>query len=164
VSTGRFTELWEDHREPLLAYFLRRVSEPADAADLLAETFLVTWRRIATVPEGDDARLWLYGVAGNVLRNHRRGRRRHDLLTGQLRQSLPTTVSAPSADLATIQVALKNLAPDDREVLLLQAWEGLSGPEIAQVLGVSADAVRARLSRARARLRMLLGDYSLSGL
>ncbi|MCE1179886.1 MAG: hypothetical protein LWW86_12785 [Micrococcales bacterium] len=62
----RFTGLFQRTQLPLLAYAVRRVSDPAEAADVVAETFLVAWRRIDEVPEGGEARAWMYGVARRV--------------------------------------------------------------------------------------------------
>lgn len=72
----RFTDLFDRTHAPLLAYAVRRVADPADAADVVAETFLVAWRRLDDVPAGEAARPWLYGVARRVLANHYRGERR----------------------------------------------------------------------------------------
>ena len=69
----RFRELFDSHFRELLGYALRRVGSPEDAADVVAETMLVAWRRIDEVPADGTARLWLYGVARRVLANHRRG-------------------------------------------------------------------------------------------
>jgi RNA polymerase sigma-70 factor, ECF subfamily len=90
----RFELLFERHRRSVLGYALRRVDEPADAADVLAETFLVAWRRLGGVPEGDDARPWLLAVARRVLANQRRGERRRDSLAERLGQELAAHVPA----------------------------------------------------------------------
>lgn len=162
----RFRGLYTRHFDALLAYALRRVSRPEDAADVVADTFLVAWRRRSHLPEGDEARLWLYGVARNMLANHHRGDRRRDRLGEALRERLaasahlwaaPDPSAAVTEDLA-VREALTRLGGLDREVLMLTAWEELEPREIAEVLGVSAQAVRTRLSRARGRLRQLLGD------
>ena len=75
------------HNGPdLLSYLERRVADRADAADLLAETFLIAWRRVDAIPADDqEARMWLYGVARNVLANPRRGVRRSSEMAGRLR-------------------------------------------------------------------------------
>ena len=59
----RFTALFEATRIPVLAYAIRRVADPADAADVVAEAYLVAWRRLDDVPEGAEASPWLFGVA-----------------------------------------------------------------------------------------------------
>ena len=155
-----FQRLYAAYVDPILGYALRRVATPADAADVVAETFLVAWRRRTDVPEGEAARLWLYGVARHVLANQRRGDLRRSALGGRLRTELPSVVPDPAAWVAgrTDAIrALDRLRKDDREVVELTAWEGLDTKEVADVLGITPVAARARLSRARKRLREQLG-------
>src|SRR5262249_59532683 len=94
--SARFRALYEENYERILGYALRRV-EPADALDVVAETFTVAWRRLAQVPAGDEARLWLYGTARRVLANHRRAMRRRARLYGRLAEEVPTDASEPSS-------------------------------------------------------------------
>src|SRR5689334_9702644 len=76
-DTERVTRLVKAHSPALLAYFVRRVQDPADAADLLSDLLTVVWRRVRSVPESDaEARMWMYGVARRTLSTHRRGARR----------------------------------------------------------------------------------------
>jgi RNA polymerase sigma factor (sigma-70 family) len=158
LSTDTFTHLWHEHHQPILAYLLRRVEEPADAADLLADTFLVAHRRPHAVPHGDEARLWLYAVARKQLSNHRRGANRHVRLLGALSETLRTLPPepAPSVEILAVRAAVRQLPDRDREVLMLTAWDGLTAPEVAVVLSITPDAVRTRLARARGRLRTLI--------
>lgn len=149
----RFAALFERTHRPLLAYALRRVSDPADAADVVAETFLVAWRRLDDVPTGEAARPWLFGVARRVLANHYRGERRRDALAERLREQLTEVVVEPEEPGSPALAALRLLPEADQEVLRLLAWEELARDEIALVLGVSRAAVRVRLHRARRRLR-----------
>jgi RNA polymerase sigma factor (sigma-70 family) len=152
MSADRFEPLYAANREPILAYLVRRVDDPEDAADLLADVFLVAWRRIDEVPRGDGARMWLYGVARRALANHRRGDRRRTALTAALRSALPS----PPDDDAGLAAALAALGDTDRELIALSAWDGLSAGEIGQLLGIRAATVRVRLHRARRRLEELL--------
>ncbi len=80
----RFEEIYMAHYADLLAYVRRRTESPEDAADALAETFATAWRRIADVPPGPSARLWLYGVARRVLANGRRAATRRSALVERL--------------------------------------------------------------------------------
>ncbi len=156
-----FQRLYADHFTAILAFALRRVDRPEDAGDVAADTFLVAWRRLAHVPEGDEARPWLYGVARRVLANHRRGEGRRTSLGRRLREELRTVVPDCSADVvqrADVTNAMERLSGRDQEVLELHLWEGLEPREIAEVLGTTTVVVRPRLSRARARLRDLLGN------
>jgi RNA polymerase sigma-70 factor (ECF subfamily) len=156
TSEDQFRRFYADNFEAVLAYAIRRVPQPADAADVVAETFLVAWRRHRELPPGDEARLWLYGVARRVLANHHRG----DVRRERLRQRLTSAIGSEPEFSHRLEVrdALARLGELDREVLMLTAWEGLEPREAASVLRISPAAVRTRLSRARTRLRNLLGD------
>lgn len=161
-----FRVFYAAHFDPLLAYALRRVDQPADAADVVAETFLIAWRRRGSVPAGDEARLWLFGTARKVLANQRRGGQRRDRLGERLRERLATTVPDGSVAVVegqAVQQALARLSEPDREVLTLSAWDGLAPQEVAVVLGLPDATVRQRLSRARARLRQHLGEAVPAG-
>jgi len=153
---ARFTDLFERTHAPLTAYAVRRVVDPADAADVVAETFLVAWRRLDDVPDGDAARPWLYGVARRVLANHHRGERRRLALADRLREQVAEAVPAHEPADPALARAMDRLPPDDRELLRLVAWEELGRDEVAQVLGVPRATVRVRLHRARRRLAALL--------
>jgi RNA polymerase sigma factor (sigma-70 family) len=156
----RFRRLYAAEIDALLGFALRRVDRAEDAADAVAETFLVAWRRWDDVPS-PQVRLWLYGVARRVLANQRRGEVRRTALGGRLRQELAMVlpdVSNAVVERDVITAAVSRLAERDREVLQLAAWEELTPAEIAEVLGVSAVAVRSRLSRSRARLRALVDE------
>jgi RNA polymerase sigma-70 factor (ECF subfamily) len=150
-----FRALYERHRDEVWRYFRRRAGHDA-AAELTAEVFVVAWRRRDDPPA--DPRPWLYGVARHVMANHRRGTARAAALAE--RAGRGDAVTDDHADLAHVRAdlaaALRRLAPADREVLLLVAWEGLTSAEAAKVLGCRAPAARARLSRARRRLRAAL--------
>jgi RNA polymerase sigma factor (sigma-70 family) len=158
----RFRSVYAEGFEPLLAYAMRRVEHPEDAADVVAETFLVAWRRRHEMPTEAETRLWLYGVARRVLANHHRSGRRRQRLGERLRQGLTAAIAAdPGSEVParlTVQAALARLCELDREVLMLTVWEGLEPREAAAVLRVSPAVVRTRLSRARARLRDLVRD------
>lgn len=149
---ARFTALFDRTYGPLLAYAVRRVTDPADAADVVAETFLVAWRRLVDVPDGDAARPWLFGVARRVLANHYRGDRRRLALADRLREQLAEVAPPPEPVDRTLKRAMERLPHDDRELLRLVAWEELARDEIALVLGVPRATVRVRLHRARRRL------------
>jgi RNA polymerase sigma factor (sigma-70 family) len=154
---ARFRRLYVEHYRALLAYALRRSPSEADAQELVAEAFLVLWRRIDKAPEAEDALPWLFGVARRVLANQERARRRRERLENRLRalpEHLPELEAGVLERLEAQAVvdALSALNGKDREVLLLAAWEGLSTREIALALGCSENAATLRLHRARKRL------------
>jgi RNA polymerase sigma-70 factor (ECF subfamily) len=160
VEAERFRSLYEAEVIALLGYAARRLDRPSDAADVVADVFTVAWRRIDEVPTRGDARPWLFGVANNVMSNHRRGARRRDRLADRLRGELrmiPTSTPAPSDDVLLVRQALGRLSDDDRELLLLTNWEGLSPAEVAVAMGIPPGTVRSRLHRARQQLRRRLG-------
>jgi RNA polymerase sigma-70 factor (ECF subfamily) len=162
-----FRALYAAHFDAVLGFALRRVDRPEDAGDVTADTFLVAWRRLAHAPHGPELRPWLYGVARRVLANHRRGERRRTALGQKLGERLRRELSAHVPDTsddfvqrADVTAAMRRLSARDQEVLELHLWEGLESREIAEVLGLTTAVVRPRLSRARSRLRELLGDES----
>ncbi|MFD1536744.1 RNA polymerase sigma factor [Nonomuraea guangzhouensis] len=154
----RFSAMYRQTYEQLLGYAIRRCSSPEDAADVVAETYVIAWRRMAEFPDGEAGRLWLYGVARRVLANHRRGERRratrHAELTAEAR-ALYTTPS-PQTGPDDVGEAMDLLSEDDRELLALAVWEELDPGEIAKVLGCSRNAARIRLYRARKRFAKAL--------
>lgn len=148
----RFQAIYEANYHRVLGYALRRVSRD-DAADVVAETFLVAWRRFDDLPDGDEVRLWLYGTARRVLANQQRASRRRDRLSERIRAERGQEVQPAPADpeLNLAAAALARLRADDREILALVAWEGLDAGQIAQVCDCSRNAVRIRIHRARRR-------------
>ncbi|MEW9529098.1 RNA polymerase sigma factor [Microbispora sp. NPDC049125] len=158
----RFEEIYVTYYPALMGYVRRRTGTPDDAADVLAETFLVAWRKVNDIPAGHEARLWLYGVARRVLAGRRREAVRHDDMAVRLRAELALwTEPPPDPDFDAVREAFGRLKDDDREVLSLTGWEGLNTAEIATVLGCSPGTARIRLHRARKRLARELGAGGL---
>ena len=153
----RFRELYERSYSRVLAYALRRAA-PDVAHDVVAETFLVAWRRLDRVP--GDPLPWLLGVARKVLANYRRSARRQQSLLSTLEayELVRSRVNADSerAEPAALAEAVDRLGDDDQELLKLVYWDGLSSKATAGVLGLTHVACRVRLSRARRRLRAAL--------
>jgi RNA polymerase sigma-70 factor (ECF subfamily) len=162
IAEARINDLYRNHARDILGYALRRSRDPEDAADVVAETFLVAWRRLGEVPLDGDARLWLYGTARHVLANHARGARRRDRLTErlreELRQKLPVVLRTEEG--SALLEALAGLGEADRELLMLIGWEELTPAQAGRALGISPLAARTRLHRARRRLRAQLAESS----
>ncbi|HEU4738333.1 MAG TPA: sigma-70 family RNA polymerase sigma factor [Solirubrobacterales bacterium] len=166
LAQVHFSRLYREQGRAVLAYALRRVEGPEDAADVVAETFLVAWRRLGEVPAGGEARLWLYAVARRVIANLQRTARRRTRLGQRLAESLRTELAThptPNAEAAEVLRAMSGLSDGDRELLLLVSWEELSPGEAAKVLEISSLAARSRLHRARRRLRDLLEERKPTG-
>jgi RNA polymerase sigma-70 factor (ECF subfamily) len=159
----RFLCLYEAHHRAVYAYFKRRIDSES-ARDGTVETFLVAWRRIDKVPDGERALPWLYGVARRVLANQRRARKRRGRLINRLaRLSVET---APPAEMIVVRrseeeavvAALGKLQPAEQELLMLATWEEMPHAEIGQMLGCSAHAVDQRIYRATRHLARAMGS------
>jgi RNA polymerase sigma-70 factor (ECF subfamily) len=152
----RFRALYESALPRVIAYALRRTRSADDAADVVAETFTIAWRRIDDVPVGDYEIAWCYATARRVIANHRRGlRRQADLITrvgAELAATLAPQLDPPSESLLATRAAFDRLEEEDRELLMLVGWEGLNSAQLAVVLRCSPTAARIRLHRARSRL------------
>lgn len=148
-----FTTVVHEHSVALVRYFARR-GPRQDAEDLASEVLTIAWRRRADVPP-EAVLPWLYRTAGFTLANHRR--KRIDLPVDQLPETGTVRVSEhPELSAlfdAELRGALESVGERDREILLLHAWEGLDGSELAEALGISRSGSDAALSRARKRLR-----------
>lgn len=153
-----FDAWFREHFADVARFCARRCQDPADAEDAATETFAIAWRRRDQVPEGDEARPWLFGVARRVLANQQRAQARrlrlHERLRGTAVPALPSPERA--GELAAVVAALRTLPAAQQELLVLTAWEGLSVAEVATVLGVPAPVVSRRLHRARRRLAALV--------
>lgn len=142
-----------------LLRFVQRRAHHSHAEDVVADAFLVVWRRLDEVPlRPEDARAWVFGVARNLLLNAQRGEQRRRGLGVHLADATPLpSLDDPHADLVVSRVDLARawtrLSPVHQEALALCAFEGLSAPEAAAVIDVSPVAYRLRLSRARRALR-----------
>ena len=156
---SRFRTMYVAHYSAMSAFAVRRLASPDDVADTVAEVFTVAWRRLETIPDPPEDRLWLYGVARRVVAdNHRGSTRRQNLLNRLTSQRVGVAphASAPDAIHEHVLESIGVLRPVDREALLLVAWDGLSHAEAAQVLGCSVNAIGIRVHRAKARLRAVL--------
>ncbi len=149
MAANRVESLFREHAHQVLAYALRR-TDPATAEDVVAEVFATAWRRADRVPDADPV-LWLYAVARRVMANQRRSLRRRAAFEASLRPLMSEHAPLDRDD-DRLAVAMRALAPADREVLCLSAWEELDAARLAVVLGCSVGAATTRLHRARRRL------------
>jgi RNA polymerase sigma-70 factor, ECF subfamily len=160
-AQARFETLYREQAGSVRRY-VRRRWDAASTDDVVADVFLVAWRRLADVPE--DPLPWLLGVARRVLANRYRGAARDSALEQRIRserwRTQPSITEAGQADSEAVWRALNELPDRDREVLLLVAWEGLSSARAARVVGVSANTFAVRLYRARRRLARALSSDS----
>jgi RNA polymerase sigma-70 factor (ECF subfamily) len=160
--------------DPVRRYLHRR-TDAATADDVLGDVLLVCWRRLDEVPPAEaDALPWVIVVARQCLANAQRAERRRTRLVGRIIAIDPPPVAAPATstsdgdpdadDHLRLRAALARLRRDDAEILRLWAWDELTSPQIAVVLGISANAASIRLHRAKARLKAELGVEPAVGL
>lgn len=160
----RITRLYQQY-SPQIAAYARRRAAPDEAADVVAETFLVAWRRSEDVPVEPHTLPWLYGVARHVLANQRRSARRRGRLWQRLSSQFDDHHTPPAAiedhsRFELVRRALSELSDDDAEILRLVAWEGMSPAQIAVTLAIEPTTARQRLHRARLRLRRKLDSMT----
>lgn len=159
--------MYVDHGADVFAYFARRVGHD-QAEDLLADAFRLAIESFARYdPAKGSERLWLYGIASNVLRHHWRSERRHlaalQRAGGQAISMIDPLLTVPDrvdaeSQSVRLMLAVAELDPTDRDVLLLRCWEHLSSSEVAAALDMTPGGVRIRLHRVRAHLRASLAS------
>jgi RNA polymerase sigma-70 factor (ECF subfamily) len=173
----RFELLYARHAPAVKAYVQRR-SDASSADDVVAEVFVVCWRRFGELPP--DALPWLLGVARRVLSTQRRSERRRAALENRLAEAAVESAEAQvsarhhgghalrgagtqaEGEDRVLAAALDGLSDADRELLWLIAWDGLSPTEAAAVLDVKPATARVRLMRARRRLAQALAREELA--
>ena len=158
-----FGTLFDRHATVLFRYLVRRVG-PGEADGMLGEVFRIAFERRGDFDVSrSDARPWLYGIASNLLSNHRRHEARRlrataRLLAGQTASEDATEHVAARLDAAAswpgVIAAIDALPDVERSALFLHVWEGLSYEEIATSLDIPVGTVRSRLNRARRRMRV----------
>lgn len=158
VNRDQLTNAFVADAQALLNYFERRVGIQ-EAPDLLAEVMATAWRRITVLPrDTEQARMWLFGIARNVLSDHARGERRRWRLADRVR-SLTTAADVTTSAIDThseVQDAVSRLPDDLAELVRLVHWDGFTIAEAAELTGVTASTARGRYQRARAQLRVAL--------
>jgi len=161
-----FGTIFDRHATVLHRYLVRRLG-PHDADGMVADVFRIAFEKRASYDLGRaSARPWLYGIATNLLVKHRRSEARRIRATARLvaRQAPPADEAELVSDAVDaagewqrVAVALTQLPPPERDVLLLHVWEGLPYEDVAEAVGIPVGTVRSRLNRARRRLRELSG-------
>jgi RNA polymerase sigma factor (sigma-70 family) len=156
-------ELFTAHFAAIYRFAAGRVGQDA-AVDIAAETFAQALRSVNRLDPARDARAWLFGIANNVIRHHRRAEQRrmraYAAAAGQpdRRPNANGNAADQSTQRARLVEALVGLDVGDRETLLLLAWADLSYDEIAIALNVPLGTVRSRIHRARRVIRESLGS------
>src|SRR5262245_46470408 len=158
-DAARFRALFEDTFGAVRRYVDHRGVTGGRADDLVAETFVVAWRRLDDVPV-ERPLPWLLTVARNRWLNQRRGDRRYAALRQRLPLPRPEPPPAEPGDVGAVRRGLAALAAAEREIICLTAWDGLTAAEIGDALGCTPGAARVRLHRARQRLAAVLAKHA----
>jgi len=163
----QFALLFRRHADGLSRYVTRRLGQQ-NAEDIVAEVFLTAFRqRDRFDPSRADARPWLHGIAANLIRRHHRDETRW---LRALERTGVDPVADSAADLAearltadaaarAVAAAVAALGPQQRDVVLLITWAGLTYDQAAEALGIPEGTVRSRMNRARSRLRAALAEF-----
>lgn len=151
-SVDAFRELFARYRQPMYAFFRRRLDNPARAEELAQETFLAVLRARERYEPRATFRSYLYGIAMNLVHAERRRTGR------EVSNAQGVDPPAPGDTEAALYVrqAVAQLEETDREVLMLREFEQLGYAEIAALLSIPLNTVRSRLFRARMHLKKLL--------
>ena len=159
----RFKQLYLAHADAIRSYCHRRLDFD-DAQDAAADVFVVVWRRLDDCPAGDEARLWIYGIARNTVANRRRAAARTKTLfqraagVAQPDDPGPEAVIVRRSEYEQLDAALARLPDRYREVLIMLEWDGLDRESIATLEGVSRAAIDQRVSRAYKKLARLMNE------
>jgi RNA polymerase sigma factor (sigma-70 family) len=158
-----FGLIYDRHAATVLRFLGRRVG-PDVAEGLFGELFRIAFERRQTFDASRASALpWLYGIGSNLLLKHRRGEVRWLRASARIaadREAADGRASAAALDARVlfprVADAIEALPDDEREALLLFAWEELSYQSVAEALELPIGTVRSRLNRARAHLRELV--------
>jgi RNA polymerase sigma-70 factor (ECF subfamily) len=168
-TDAQIEELFSSYGGRIHAYVLGLVRDPVEADDLTQETFLRALRRLETLRDPARVSSWLYRIATNLVNDRYRARRRRpqDLpLSDAASEPAPANddARAPRLDVLLARREMSDCVPrtiDElsdpyRAAILLHDLEGLTNPEIAELLGCTLETVKIRLHRARSKLRSAL--------
>jgi RNA polymerase sigma-70 factor (ECF subfamily) len=172
ISDERFSALSAKFQEPVRRYILSLVRDPAEADDLTQETFLRVFRKLESLQDETKLSAWLYRIATNVCHDRFRQLSRRprtvplEALADGTSETVEPTLAADGPPLdqlleqedmsSCVQQYIEELPDSQRAVILLHDLEGMTNPEIAEMLGCSVGAVKIRLHRARAKLKNAL--------
>ena len=154
-----YEHLIEPHIPRLRRYARALTGERVVADDLVQDTLERAWNKFHLWRRGSDLRAWLFTIMHNVYVNQLRSRAAHPVVSFEEGEFQPPehSVESDRLEIRDLDIALRKLPDEQREVLLLIGLEQLSYEETARALGIPIGTVMSRLSRARERLRRLMG-------
>lgn len=179
--TVDFEELLNRYESKIFNLILRLVGDYEEAADLTQETFIQAFKALPEFRGESQIYTWLYSIAVNRTKNRLKQLERQQRLVpesldepiaredGDLEREVPDWTYSPEQVLErkelqqVVQREIQNLPEDFREVIVLRDLQGLSYRDIAHILGISVEALKSRLFRARSCLRERLRPYLEGG-
>ena len=159
-NTEAFAELFQRYRNPIYAFFRRRLNTANRAEDMTQETFVVVLRGTDRYEPRAKFRTYLYAIALKLLWSERRREFREPRPLDEAAE--PRTGNNFTAGI-WVREAMAGLDADHREVLMLREYEQLSYDEISELLSIPVNTVRSRLFRARGQLKPLLEAQTTKG-
>ncbi len=156
-----FGQLFERHQRIIFQRSLAATGDRQAAEEIVSMTFLETWRRRKSVHIADSMRPWLLGVSSNLVKSYWRSSKRYANLLAKLPASADSDDQRDAVDsgldsrvrVRRIAKLLNRMPQEDRDVIRLCAFVGLTHVEAAELLEIPVGTVKSKLSRARARLR-----------
>ena len=149
-------QIWNEFAEKLRLFIQKRVSNPAEAEDILQDVFLKIGTRLSQLEDTAKLQGWLYLIARNTVIDHYRKQRE----TVELPETL--AVEDEPAELEELKASFRRmihgLPGPYREAILLTEFDGLSQVELARRLGISVSGAKSRVQRGREQLKEMLLD------
>jgi len=167
IRTGdasAFRELVDKYGQYLYGLAASLVGNPADAEDILQETYSGAFRGVRSFRGRASIKTWLTQILVRQAAGHHRARARRKVIPMELKLSTDDRQRVPSSGRMTdlridVEAAIRSLSAAHREVITFRELKGLSYDEIAEVLRVPRGTVESRLFRARQELKKLLKEY-----
>lgn len=160
-----FRQLFDAYGRRVQSYMMRQGADPATAEELAQETLLTVWRKAEHYKaEKGGALTWIFTIARNLRIDRLRKEFGWQELTNELADTLPSDETAPDDEASNrqrekrVQAVLKELSPEQREVITLAYVEGLSHSEIAEQLSLPLGTVKSRMRLAYQKVRTSLED------
>lgn len=163
MDEATFENLYEETARPLWAYLYRASGNATLADDILQETYYRFLRAPRAKMDKARTRSYLYRIAGNLLRDHWRGKNRERQSTEAINEGADSTIGVEAPESlgdVDLERCFQKLKPQERALLWLAYVEGNEHKEVARMLGLKEKSIRVLLFRARQKLSILLQPKS----
>ena len=147
-----YRELIERYQQALNHFCFGMLRDGAEAEDVVQETFIVAYQKLHTYDTSYKFSTWLFIIARRRALNVIRSTKRLVINSERLERETDE-INQPTTEVLDVRRAVERLRKKYREPIEMFYWSGLSQREIADVLGLTISAVKARLTRAKEELR-----------